>query len=235
MRILNGEEKSSQFAGEKKKKRPVRPVISGSSVDHVLLKHICPVNAIGINPVRIDLGKCVFCGNCADAFPAKIQFSTDANLSTNVRDRLILIEGEDAPILPDLHLIRENNHTLTAPVKLKIIGNDEHDEVTSHDFVQFVISPAEAQGLIFTEEIRPDMEETIKRFYEALLPPKLIILAGAKAISGGVFDGQKSAVSFMNKYRVDLYIPGDAADPLTIAHAMKELISSENKKNNESK
>ena len=50
------------------------------------------------DPVRIDLGKCTFCGECSRLFPGKIKFTTDYKLSANERDKLIISEGVVEPI-----------------------------------------------------------------------------------------------------------------------------------------
>ncbi|MGB3078572.1 MAG: hypothetical protein WBB31_05795, partial [Saprospiraceae bacterium] len=49
-----------------------RPEISTEAVDSIALVDLCPTDAIRLNPVQIDLGKCVFCGECAFSFPEKI-------------------------------------------------------------------------------------------------------------------------------------------------------------------
>jgi Ni,Fe-hydrogenase III small subunit len=50
-------------------------------------------------------------------------------------------------------------------------------------------------------------------------------LVGTDAISGGVF-AQSKALNreFLDKYPVDLYIPGNPAHPLTIINGILELI-----------
>ena len=53
-----------------------RPEITYDPVDVNALVEICPTGAIHINPLSIDMGKCTFCGECAFAFPDKIELST---------------------------------------------------------------------------------------------------------------------------------------------------------------
>ena len=64
-----------------------RPVINSEKVNEAELLELCPVDAISVDPVSIDLGKCTFCGECARRFPNKIRFTTDYKISTNVRER----------------------------------------------------------------------------------------------------------------------------------------------------
>src|SRR5665647_1055785 len=69
-----------------------RPEISLEKVAERALADICPTNAILTDPVRIDLGKCTFCGECSRLFPGKIHFTTDYKMAVNDRDRLIITE-----------------------------------------------------------------------------------------------------------------------------------------------
>jgi len=84
-----------------------RPVISKEKVDVAALLDCCPTDAIGKNPtISIDMGKCTFCGTCALKFPQKIRFTTDYKIAANSRERLIISEGEDAPLLINPALVR---------------------------------------------------------------------------------------------------------------------------------
>src|SRR5665213_3639340 len=83
-----------------------RPVISTEIVNESELSELCPTNAISAAPVRIDLGKCTFCGECAFAFPNKIKFTTDYKIATNDPGRLIIKEGRDETIGLNPELIR---------------------------------------------------------------------------------------------------------------------------------
>jgi hypothetical protein len=70
-----------------------RPEISYDDVDGNALPDVCPTGAIITGPVRIDLGRCTFCGECSRLYPGKIQFTTDYRLSVNEREKLIISEG----------------------------------------------------------------------------------------------------------------------------------------------
>src|SRR5215203_1676203 len=89
----NGKQ-NTVISGSMSMEIPGRPEISTLKVDQLALKAVCPNHAIGVNPVRIDLGKCNFCQDCSNAFPEKIKFTSDRNIASNVRDRLIILEGD---------------------------------------------------------------------------------------------------------------------------------------------
>jgi Ni,Fe-hydrogenase III small subunit len=53
----------------------------------------------------------------------------------------------------------------------------------------------------------------------------LLILAGTDAISGGIFS-QSPALdrSFLNKYQLDLFVPGNPIHPLAFINGVIDLI-----------
>ena len=72
-----------------------RPVITNAEVDEDALADLCPMGAIAVRPLSIDLGKCSFCGECAFACPQKISFTKDYKLASTQRENLIVRAGED--------------------------------------------------------------------------------------------------------------------------------------------
>jgi len=55
--------------------------------------------------------------------------------------------------------------------------------------------------------------------------PKIIILVGTDAISGGIFaDSPAIDRSFLEKHTVDLYIPGNPAHPLAVINGILGLL-----------
>jgi len=58
-------------------------------------KEICPAKAIELNPLRIDLGKCTFCGECEKVYPnGAIQFKSQYRLGCTEREKLIITSGK---------------------------------------------------------------------------------------------------------------------------------------------
>jgi len=61
--------------------------------------------------------------------------------------------------------------------------------------------------------------------YDAVPSPKIIVLAGTDAISGGIFSDSKAINrSFLNKYQIDLYIPGNPCHPLSVINGFLGLV-----------
>jgi len=215
-----------------------RPVISTIKVDENELAEICPVNAIFANPVSIDLGKCTFCGECAMRFPEKITFTTDYKISSNTRESLIIVEGDDKPVTINPAKVRKEIHSLFGKsLKLRQVsaGGDNSCEwelgaANNVQFdmgrfgIEFVASPRHADGIVITGPITENMAEPLQICYDATPDPKIIVLVGTDAISGGIFTGSDSLDrSFLEKYHIDLYIPGNPAHPLTIINGLLDL------------
>jgi len=215
-----------------------RPVISLEKVDETALVNCCPTQAISTAPVAIDLGKCTFCGECAMRFPGKIVFTTDYKLSTNERERLIIREGIDQPVEVNKAIIPKDFSSLFgSSLKLRQVsaGGDnscewELNAANNVQFdmsrfgIEFVASPRHADGIVITGPITANMAEPLQICYDATPDPKMVVLCGTDAISGGIFEGSPALDrSFLENNRVDLYIPGNPAHPLTIINGLLAL------------
>jgi len=215
-----------------------RPLITAVSIDESLLKEVCPVNAISVCPLTIDLGRCTFCGECARCFPDKISFTTDYHISTNERERLIIKEGDTESIAVNPLTVRKEIHNLFGKsLKLRQVsaGGDnscewELNAANNVQFdmsrfgIEFVASPRHADGIVITGPVTENMAEPLRICYNAVPDPKIIVLVGTDAISGGIFAGSPALDrSFLDEHAVDLFIPGNPAHPLTIINGLLDL------------
>lgn len=216
-----------------------RPVISDGAVDVQALIDLCPTNAITANPVCIDLGKCIFCGECALAYPGKIRFTKDYKMATNYREGLLVREGEEKSIELNPEIIRkEICEYFSGSLKLRQVsaGGDNSCELelnacanVNFDMgrfgIEFVASPRHADGVVITGPINENMTEPLQICYDAIPDPKIIILAGTDAISGGIFaDSLALNRNFLEKCKIDLYVPGNPIHPLSFINGVLELI-----------
>jgi Ni,Fe-hydrogenase III small subunit len=216
-----------------------RPIISSIKVDDRDFENLCPMSAILLNPFRLDLGKCNFCGECALKHPEKIRFSNDYKTGSNDRESLIILEGEDKPIEMKTGLIRNDIRKLFKDsLKLRQVSaggdNSCEWELNASDNVnfdisrygiEFVASPRHADGIVITGPVTKNMALPLQLCYDATPDPKIIILAGVDAISGGMFlDSNAIDRSFIDSHHIDLYIPGNPPHPLTIINAILGLI-----------
>jgi Ni,Fe-hydrogenase III small subunit len=216
-----------------------RPEISREKVDEKALASVCPTNSISENPVTIDLGRCAFCGECSRLFPGKIHFTTDYKLSTNERSRLIVAEGSIPAISLNPDLIRNEIQRLfhgslklrqisaagdnSTELELNACGNVNFD--MGRYGIEFVASPRHADGIVITGPVSKNMAEPLEITYKATPSPKIIILAGTDAISGGIFDGSPALErKFIEQHHIDLYIPGNPVHPLTFINGVMDLL-----------
>lgn len=216
-----------------------RPEISDAQVDEGALVTLCPTGAIGRSPLSIDMGKCVMCGECEFAFPEKIKFTKDYRIATNVRERLIVREGDVNPITLDHSKIRDEIQSLFGrSLKLREVSaagsNADEAELNACGNVnfdmgrfgiEFLASPRHCDGIVITGPISENMAEALQVCYDAVPAPKLIILVGSDAISGGIHSGSLALNrDFLEKYPIDLYVPGNPPHPLTFVNGVLELV-----------
>ena len=199
---------------------------------------ICPTDALRLpaSGPELDLGRCIFCGECASACPAgAITFTQDWRLAASNRGGLA-VTG-DRPLQVEA-ASRELRRLLGRSLRLRQIsaggcngceveinalGNVVFD--SSRFGIEFVASPRHADGILVTGPLTGNMKEATLRTYEAVGEPKLVIAAGACAISGGLFRGHSAVCDgFDDLLSVDLYIPGCPPHPYTILDGVLRLL-----------
>ena len=218
-----------------------RPVISADiSKDEIRkVSSLCPSAAIDPELGSIDLGSCVFCRECSFLCPEKIRFSNDYRLATNARNGLIIHPGDENPLSLNEELIRkEVRKIFKRSLKLRQIsaGGDNACEMelnasgnVNFDMgrygIEFVASPRHADGIVITGPVSENMSEALQITYDAVPEPKIIILAGTDAISGGMFaDSPAVRRDFIDEHDIDLYVPGNPSHPLTFINGIMDLL-----------
>lgn len=199
----------------------------------------CPTGAISADgKMSLDLGKCLFCTDCMNACPEQaIEYTTDHRLSVRRREDLVINEDEQVIKLAsklDKKMARLFGRSLklrqvsaggcgACEADLNVLGTIGWD--MGRFGIQFVASPRHADGLLVTGPVTQNMALALKKTYDAIAAPKLVIAAGACAISGGPYIGHPQALGGAAAVvPVDLFIPGCPPHPLTTLDGLLRLL-----------
>jgi Ni,Fe-hydrogenase III small subunit/formate hydrogenlyase subunit 6/NADH:ubiquinone oxidoreductase subunit I len=201
----------------------------------------CPTGAISaVGGLALDMGRCLFCSDCTRACPeGAIEFTRDYRLACASRSELVV--SSPAPEPPPervLALAKEIRRLLRRSLKLRVVSaggcNGCEADVNvlgtivfdlGRFGIQYVASPRHADGLLITGPVTENMRLALKKTYDAVPEPKIVIAVGACAIAGGpyidhpeVHNGADSVVP------VDLYVPGCPPHPYTILEGLLGLL-----------
>src|SRR5579862_6809690 len=83
--------------------------------------------------------------------------------------------------------------------------------------IRFVASPRHADLLLVTGPVSRNMEEALRRTFDAMPGPKLVVAVGGCALDGGLYAGSYACVGGVSAVvPVDLHIPGCPPAPATL-------------------
>jgi Ni,Fe-hydrogenase III small subunit len=92
--------------------------------------------------------------------------------------------------------------------------------------IRFVASPRHADMLLVTGPVSRNMEEALRRTYEATPEPKLVVAVGECGCNGGIFgENYASRGAVSNVIPVDVAVPGCPPEPTAIIQAILTAVS----------
>ena len=226
-------------------------VRAGSPFDALPPPSICPSGAIAGGPGQprqaIDLGRCIFCGRCALGSAATspagaIELGRRVELASRSRERLVVevargADGRAAPALAGpapAEVAEQVRSTLGGSLQLRHLDSGSCNacdwELTAllnpvYDArrlaIDFVASPRHADGVVVTGPVTRNLEVAVRRTYEAVPEPRVVIAVGACATSGGIVGrSYASAGGVAEVLPVDVFIPGCPPRPEAIIHGI---------------
>ncbi len=204
---------------------------------------VCPSGAISASeaPRRyaIDLARCLFCGRCAEGSPASaIELGRQVELAARRRQSLVVEVELDAsaraaapsPRPSEAQVAEPIRRTLGRSLQLRHLDSGSCNacdwELTAllnpvYDVrrlgVDFVASPRHADGVVVTGPVTRNLEAAVRRTWEAVPEPRVVIAVGACACSGGIVGrSYASAGGVAEVLPVDVFIPGCPPRPEAI-------------------
>jgi Ni,Fe-hydrogenase III small subunit len=219
----------------------------GSAFDALPPAEVCPSGAISGGPGsprhETDLARCIRCGRCAEGEAgAAIELGREVELAARSRAGLVVEaeRGTDGQVValppppPPGEVAERIRRTLGRSLHLRHLDSGSCNacdwELTAllnpvYDVrrlgVDFVASPRHADGVVVTGPVTRNLETAVRRTWEAVPEPRVVIAVGACASSGGIVGRcYASAGGVGEVLPVDVFIPGCPPRPEAIIYGI---------------
>lgn len=198
---------------------------------------------------QLDLAKCIFCGLCAEVDNA-IRMTNVCECAARRRNDLVksatyrlnpdgtherMIDGGTATLQKlaeqieqralkslsrSLH-IREVDAGSCNGCEIEIVALNSPVYDLERFGIHFVASPRHADMLLVTGPVTRNMELALKKTYDAMPAPRLVVAVGACGCSGGIFGRNYATCGPVDSILpVDVYIPGCPPNPYALLHGI---------------
>ncbi len=218
---------------------------AGAPFDALAPPERCPSGAISGGPSRhaLDLARCIQCGRCAEGEGgASTELGRELEHAARSRASLVVeVErGADGRVValppppPPAEVAARIRSTLGRSLHLRHLDAGSCNacdwELTAllnpvYDVrrlgVDVVASPRHADGVLVTGPVTRNLEVAVRRTWEAVPEPRVVIAVGACAASGGIVGrGYASAGGVGEVLPVDVFVPGCPPRPEAIIYGI---------------
>jgi Ni,Fe-hydrogenase III small subunit/ferredoxin len=195
--------------------------------------------------ITLDRGRCIACSGCIDVCPTgALVPDRSTRTAARSREELVLTNRPPAgapssrvpapgPAITSLsppgagsRLFRRSLHirevsTGCNATDLEVAATTNPVFDIARFGVHFVASPRFADALVVTGPVGRAMQEPLRRCYDAMAEPRLVIAVGTCAISGGLHRGGYAAANGVSELLpVAAYVPGCPPHPWSIIHGI---------------
>lgn len=192
---------------------------------------VCPTHAISIagNAITLDRGRCIGCNECVGICSAgTIIADRSTRTAVITRKELVLTNCPKPAVASALNKLPFRRSINVREVStgdnacdLEVIASTNSVFDIARFGIHFVASPRFADALLVTGPVGRAMQEPLRRCYEAMAEPRIVIAVGTSAISGGLHSGgYAEANGVSGLLPVSAYIPGDPPHPWSIIHGI---------------
>jgi Ni,Fe-hydrogenase III small subunit len=203
------------------------------------LPEVCPTGAVSYSAgegLRLDQGRCILCGRCMAARPDVFAWSQGPGVASLTPTALLTPPGgESGEELARVRAgLRQRTRALGRSVHIRHVdagsdGSEEWEVLALLNPVYdvhrlgifFTASPRHADVLLVTGAGARGMAAPVRRTYEAMPHPKIVIAAGTDAVSGGIVSPSYATLGGIGDLvPVDVWVPGSPPSPFQLLHAL---------------
>ena len=180
---------------------------------------ICPTGALTTAPLSLDL-------------------TNDYRIGSPTREGLVVRPGDKcvrfdpAAVRPEIGRYFGRSLQLrevcaggdaSVEMELNATGNVNFD--LGRYGIVFTASPRHADGVVVSGPITVNMAEALRICCDAVANPKILVVCGSEACSGGLFAGSRAVDrTFFDTHAADLWLPGAPTHPMTFIDGILNLL-----------